>query len=463
MATVISHAQEYTKNYDDAFKLIDVWLDAQKDFENIPSITAVIVKDQKILWKGAFGASNLEQKINATTSTIGSICSMTKSFTAVAIMKLADEGKLNLTDKVKDILPFYKTKQLFPSGGAVTVQSLLSHASGLPGNTGHSYFTRPSFNFPSQSAFRTIFKGMETKNAVGSDFNYSNVGYALLGEIIAEITGISYEDYLINEVIHPLKMTSTHFEIKPRHANQAVGYTAINRNRTREQVATFNTKSMQPAMGLWTSINDLATYASWQFRVRAGSKNEILTPSTLKKMHSTQVVSKDKNTTWGLGFEVIKGANGDHWISHGGTCPGFVSLLQLNLTTKMGFAIMINANRSYTFKYLNGIKQIMNKVTPIKEGIKNVAYLNDYIGYYNMNPWNSMVYVSTWGEGLVVLQLPENSPKYGMMFYKHVKGDTFRFIKNNGELGAEFIFERDKKGKVFRYFEGGNYKNRMTD
>ena len=151
IAASVAYAQENTKNYEDAFKLIEVWLNAQKDFENIPSISAMVVEDQEILWSGAFGKSNLEQENKADISTICSICSMTKSFTAVAIMKLVDEGKLNLDDPVKDILPFYEVKQQFPEGGAVTVRSLLSHSSGLPSNTGHSYFTGPDFLFPSKT------------------------------------------------------------------------------------------------------------------------------------------------------------------------------------------------------------------------------------------------------------------------------------------------------------------------
>ena len=463
--SIQSKAQESEKNYEEAFKLVEVWLDAQKDFENIPSITAMVIKDQNILWSGAFGKSNLEEKRKATVSTICSICSITKSFTAVAIMKLVDEGKLSLNDKVKDILPYYKVKQRFPKGGEVTVQSLLSHSSGLPGNTGHSYFTGPNFTFPTKEEFRAIFKNMEAKNKVGSDVNYSNVGYALLGEIIEKISGVSYETYLMKEVINPLRMTNTSFDMPTNLSNkkEAIGYTAINRNRARERVNIFNTKSMKPAMGLWTNMADMAKYASWQFRLRDATKSEILKPSTIKSMHKKQAISKNKKTIWGLGFEVIKGTNGDNWISHGGTCPGFVSLLQLNLTTKMGYAIMINANRSSTFKYLRGIRQIMSKVKPITAKVKNsLVNLNDYTGYYNMNPWNSMVYVAKWGDGLVVLQLPENSPKYGMQFYKHIKGDTFRLIKKKGELGEVFVFERDNRGKVYRYKEGGNYKNKMS-
>ncbi len=461
----VTYAQENDKNYEDAFKLIEVWLDAQKDFENIPSITAMVVEDQEILWSGAFGKPNLEQENKTDISTICSICSITKSFTAVAIMKLVDEGKLNLEDPVKDILPFYKVNQQFPEGGAVTVGSLLSHSSGLPRDTGHSYFSGPNFAFPSQVEFRSIFKDMETESKVGADVNYSNSGYALLGEIIETVSGMPYETFLMKEVLSPLNMTNTYMGTKSIKENnsQAVGYTAINRNGTREIVNLFNPKAMKPAMGLWTTIHDMAKYASWQFRLRDASTAEILKPSTIRSMHRIQATSKDENTTWGLGFNIIKGSNGDDWVMHGGTCPGFVSMLQLNVTTKMGYAIMINANRSSTFKYLNGIKQIMSKVKPIEEQTnKHNVNLDDYTGYYNMNPWNSVVYISTWGEDLVVLQLPENSPKNGMMFYKHIKDDTFRHIKENGELGEEFIFEKDETGKVHRFIEGGNFKNKIS-
>jgi CubicO group peptidase (beta-lactamase class C family) len=462
--TLNSYAQETKKNYKDAFRLIEVWLEAQKDFENIPSITAMVVKDQDILWSKAIGQSNLEQNSKATLTTTNSICSITKSFTAVAIMKLIDEGKINLDDKVKDLLPFYKTKSF--SNGDATIKSLLSHSSGLPGNSGHSYFTGPSFIFPSKTEFRSIFKDLKTTSKVGSDVKYSNVGYALLGEIIETVSGIPYAVYLKNEVLNPLKMTNTYISNTTRNSlyTKATGYTAINRNRNRNRVNLFDTKSMQPAMGLWTNITDLAKYASWQFRLQDASSAEILKPFTLQNMHSVQATSKDKNTTWGLGFEVFKGSNNEDWVSHGGTCPGFVSLLQLNKTTKVGYGVMINANRSSSFKYINGIKQILSKVKQNPENSKKeLSFLKDYTGYYNMNPWNSLVYVGTWNDGLVVLQLPENSPKYGMMFYKHIKGDIFRHVKKNGELGDQFEFQRDKSGKVYRYFESGNYKNKVIN
>lgn len=462
ISTLFGNAQEPKKNYEEAFKLIEVWLEAQKDFENIPGMVAMVVEDQEILWTGAFGKSNLEQNSDMEIDAVCSICSITKSFTAVAIMKLVDEGKLSLDDKVKDILPFYKVNQKFPDGGVVTVGSLLSHASGLPGNSNHSYFSGPDFKFPSQTEFRAIFKNLKTENEVGADVNYSNIGYALLGEIITKVSGIPYETYLQREVLDPLKMINTSIGTLSPSNKQAVGYTALNRTRTRNNVNLFETKSMKPAMGLWSSINDLAKYASWQFRLYEASGIEILKPTTLKQMHSVHATSKNGYLKWGLGFEVIESSNGGTWVSHGGTCPGFVSLLQLNPSTKIGLAIMINGNRLQTFKYLNGMKQILSKVEEEKKTTNAQVNLDDYTGFYNMNPWNSEVYISSWAGKLVVLQLPENSPKRGMVFYKHISGDIFRHVKENGELGDEFVFQRDSNGMVNRYKEGGNYKDKIN-
>ena len=105
------YAQNSKKDYSDAFKLIEAWLDAQKDYEQLPGISASIVHDQEVLWSGAFGLANMEKKVNADPSTICSICSISKLFTSVAIMKLYDEGKLRLDDKISDLLPWYNLEQ----------------------------------------------------------------------------------------------------------------------------------------------------------------------------------------------------------------------------------------------------------------------------------------------------------------------------------------------------------------
>lgn len=463
LSLTIINAQEKDKNYAEAFQLIEVWLEAQKDYENIPGMASIIVNDQDILWSSSFGKSNIEANEDMRTNTICSICSITKSFTAIAIMKLVDEGKINLDDKVKNILPFFQINQKFPDSGDITIASLLSHSSGLPGNTEHSYFTPPDFQFPSKQEFRAIFDIIETKSTVGSDVIYSNIGYALLGEIIERISGNSYEDYILNEILKPLNMDTSYLNDNNINdvENRATGYSAVNRDMKRQKVNLFHTKSMKPAMGLWTTVFDIAKFMSWQFRLREAKEKEILSSQTIKLMHTKHTKSKDGYLNWGLGFEVIEDFNGDVWVSHGGTCPGFVSLMQLNLTKKIGFAIMINGNKNSTFKFLNGMKHILSKTIVSDSNREFTINLKDYTGFYNMNPWNSEVYIMPWGKDLVMLQLPENSLEYGMRFYKHGKEDTFCQIDENGNTTDIITFERNKDGLVFRFKNGGNFKTKI--
>ncbi|MEA2077535.1 MAG: serine hydrolase domain-containing protein, partial [Candidatus Marinimicrobia bacterium] len=125
-------AQETKQDYSDAFKIIEVWLEAQKDFDKLPGISAIIVDDQDVIWSGAYGYANPEKEVKTKPSTLYSICSISKLFTSVAIMKLYDEGKLRLDDEIGDLLPWYDLKQQYPDSGPITVRSIMTHSSGLP-------------------------------------------------------------------------------------------------------------------------------------------------------------------------------------------------------------------------------------------------------------------------------------------------------------------------------------------
>ncbi|NER15385.1 serine hydrolase [Leptobacterium flavescens] len=455
----ICQAQNDNKNYTDAFKLIDVWLESQKDYEAIPGITAMVVRDQDLVWSGAYGKSNIEQDTDIKRSTLCSICSITKTFTAVAIMKLVDEGKIKLDDKVKDILPHFKVVQKYPDGGFITIRSLLSHSSGLPRDSGHNYWSAPDFPFPSENELNAVLKELETESPVGANLSYSNLGYALLGQIIEQVSGMPFEQYLKTHVLIPLQMSDSYVGIKGSlYGNKhAVGYTAVNRNGIRKRANLYQTKAISPAAGLSTSILDLAKYASWQFRLRNASVKEVLNPSSLRKMHEVQSESKNGSRTWGFGFEVFSDKSGNKWVSHGGICPGYVSYLKMNLTNKMGYGLMVNSNRVNAIQLINGIMGIMKKAGSIsKNDAKNID-LEEYTGYYNLNPWNSEYYISRWGKGLVALYLPAKNPVDSMYFYEHKGNDTFRLIGSDEEI----VFKRDKNGKVYQVLNGGNYHPKM--
>jgi|AntRauMFilla1563_2_1112583.scaffolds.fasta_scaffold05405_2 CubicO group peptidase (beta-lactamase class C family) len=461
-------SQEAKKDYTDAFKLVEVWLEAQKDFDDIPGLTAIVVEDQKVLWSGAFGLANVEKNIKAEASTLCSICSISKLFTSVAIMKLYDEGKLRLDDNVSDLLPAYNLQQKYPESGPITIRSLLTHSSGLPREADYPYWTGPDFPFPTTAQIDSKLSEQETLYPASTYFQYSNLGLTLLGEIVEELSGVSYDEYVEEHILKPLGLSDTRTELPEQlYGNElAIGYSALTRSGTREKVNFFQANGIKPAAGFSSNVENLGKFASWQFRLRDTTSIEILKPSTLKYMHNVHWIDPNWKTTRGLGFGIYKGEKGTVWVGHSGSCPGYETTLQIDLKSKRAYSVMINANGVNPIKYARGINEIINKVKlPTKEAaaedVVNKKNLQEFVGYYSPMPWRSEEYISTWGDKLVMLPLPADNPSKAMILFKHIEGDTFRRIRDNEELGETLVFERDQNGKIIQFERHGNYSRRL--
>ena len=460
-----AYSQDSKKDYSEAFQLVEVWLEAQKDFDQLPGLTAIVVEDQEVLWSGAFGMANKEKSLDSNKNTICSICSISKLFTSVAIMKLYDEGKIRLDDKVSDHLTNYDLKQKYPESGPITIRSLLTHSSGLPREAGYPYWTGPDFPFPTKEEIDSKLKDQETLYPASTYFQYSNLGLTLLGEIVAEISGMPYEDYVEQNILIPLGLSNTRSNMPENLYGEelAIGYGAINREGNRNKVKLFQANGIAPAAGFSSTVEDLGKFASWQFRLRDSSLVEILKPSTLKNMQRVHWTNPDWSTTWGLGFAIYKGSDGNTWVGHGGSCPGYRSTLQINLKTKRAFSVMINASGTNPNKYMKGINAIMNKMGTTKKDLDNEASekLKEYVGYYDSSPWWGETYISTFNGKLVSLGLPSEEPAESMTFYKHVDGDIFRRVRKDKTLGETLTFMRDQDGKIIKIERHGNFSRKI--
>lgn len=465
----VGFSQDGKKDYTEAFKLVEVWLEAQKDFDNLPGLTAIVIEDQEVLWSGAVGFANVEKNIKAEVSTLCSICSISKLFTSVAIMKLYDEGKLRLDDQVSDLLPAYNLEQKYPESGPITIRTLLTHSSGLPREAAYPYWTGPDFPFPTKAEIDSKLSEQETLYPASTFFQYSNLGLTLLGEIVEEVTGVPYDEYVQQHILKPLGLSDTRTELPEQlyGTELAIGYSAMTRSRNREKVNFFQANGITPAAGFSSNVQDLGKFASWQLRLRDTTVTEILKPSTIKYMQNVHWTDPDWKTTRGLGFVVYKGEDGNTWVGHGGSCPGYETTLRIDLKNKRAFSVMINANGTNPANYVNGINAILGKVkipkkeTPSDDKIEK-KNLQEYVGYYSPMPWWSEVFVSTWNGKLVTLGLPSRNPGDSMTFYKHIEGDTFRRIRDDEELGETLVFERDQNGKIIHFIRHGNYSKKIV-
>jgi len=449
-------------DFSEAIRLIDTWLEAQRDYDNLPGISVAIVTDQEILWSKAYGMADLEKRVPSSPNTIYSICSISKLFTSVAIMKLRDAGKLRLEDLVADHLPWFNLQQQFPDEGPITIRSVLTHSSGLPRESDYPYWSGPDFPFPSPKQVKAKLGSQKTLYSPSTYYQYSNLGISLLGEIVAEVSGMPFQKYIEENILKPLRLANTRPKLPESlwRGKLATGYTSHKRDGTRSMLPLFQAKGIAAAAGFSSTVKDLALFASWQFRLLEKGGEEIIKASTLREMQRVHWVNPDWKTTWGLGFSVRE-VDGKTMVGHGGSCPGYRSTLNIDTHEKQAFIVMINASGVSPSKYATGMRDILKKAEDNGEQEKVAVDLEAYAGHYNAQPWWGETAVLPWQGKLAIFGLPSGNPAESLTLLKHIEGDTFRRVRNDETLGEEIIFERDETGKVVRMWRHSNYRNKI--
>jgi CubicO group peptidase (beta-lactamase class C family) len=286
-----------------ALNLLEVWLDAEQAYEDIPGLSMAVVHDQEVLWSGAFGYADRARMAPATPKTLYSICSISKLFTSIGVMRLRDEGKLHLDDPVGEHLSWFDIEQRYPDSSPITVERLLTHSAGLPRESDFPYWT-PDFDFPTREMVIERLGSQETLYPAAKYFQYSNLGLTLAGEILAATSGQSYAEYMNSNILEPLGLDDTTPEIPAdqRGARFATGYGSPGRDGERSELAFFQVRGIAPAAGFASTVEDLAAFASWQFRVLEGDDDEVLSANTLREMQRVQWVDPDWEIHWGLGL-----------------------------------------------------------------------------------------------------------------------------------------------------------------
>ncbi|MGB2765279.1 MAG: serine hydrolase domain-containing protein, partial [Candidatus Aminicenantaceae bacterium] len=252
-------SEKQTKSdFSEAIRLIDTWLEAQRDYDHLPGISVAIVTDQEILWSKGYGMADLKKEVPSSPSTIYSICSISKLFTSVAIMQLRDAGKLRLEDLVADHLPWFNLKQQYPDTGPITIRSLLTHSSGIPRESDYPYWTGPDFPFPSPKQVKAKLGAQKTLYSPSTYFQYSNLGMSLLGEIVAEVSGIPYQQYIEENILKPLRLADTRTKLPESlwGGKLSTGYTALKRDGTRNMLPLFQAKGIAAAAGFSSTVED---------------------------------------------------------------------------------------------------------------------------------------------------------------------------------------------------------------
>ena len=447
-----------------ALAVIDAWIDGRQMFEKIPGISIGIVRDQDLLWANGYGYANLETNRPANADTLYSICSISKLFTAIGIMQLRDENKLRLKDSVSDHLYWFDIAQAHESSGPVTIEGLMTHSSGLPRESDFPYWIGPEFPFPTREEMIEQLKSQETLYPSHRYFQYSNLGWTLAGEIIQERSGQDYDEYIREHIFLPLHLgsTRTYYPEELRGEELAVGYTGMHRDLRRNPVKPFFTRGITPAAGFTSSVNDLASFASWQFRLLENGDDEVLAANTLREMHRVHWVDPDWKTTWGLGFNVRR-ADDTTFVSHGGGCPGYITSFTMVPKQKIAAVVLTNAGDgpagSMAVNILNTIGPALKKAaTPSEDEIPDFS---SYEGNYESRPWGGEFAVRQWGDQLVVIDIPGNDLKEAMIRLEHDSENTFIRLTDDDDTREPWVFEPGDDGKTARIMRHSGFLSRV--
>jgi CubicO group peptidase (beta-lactamase class C family) len=339
-----------------AFPVIEKMVEKYAADNHFPGYSFGIVLDGKLVFTKSGGYTNLQSKTAATTGSMFRIASMSKSFTAMAIVKLRDEGKLNLEDAVSKYIPELKNQGLTKDAAPITIRDLLTHSAGFPED---NPWGDRQLEKTSQEFLAFIKKGIHFSTASGTSYEYSNVGFTMLGYIIEKVTGKNYGAYIRENIWKPLTMEASWEFSSIADAKLAHGYRWINNSWTEEPLLH---DGIYGAMGgMITSVESFSKYVSlhldaWPPRnnietgpVKRSSIREMHQPSRFIGLNASYKYPSGRgcatSTAYGYGLSWLKDCTGRTSIAHSGGLPGFGS--NWRILPEYGLGVILLANVTY--------------------------------------------------------------------------------------------------------------------
>jgi D-alanyl-D-alanine carboxypeptidase len=438
-----------------AIAVFDAWCQHTVFNREQPGVSIGIVHDKDLIWAKGYGYADLEKGIPAKPSTAYRIASITKLFTATAILQLRDAGKLQLDDPVAKHLIWFRLNDTFEDSPVITIRHLLTHTSGLPRELNALYWDE--MKFPELEEFVEMFQEASTILPRETELKYSNVGFNVLGHVIASVSGESYSDYVREHILLPLGMMGT--EVIPRKdmSTLAVGYGFRKPDQPRRTESFFDKKAMASSGNMASTVEDLAKFISLQFREDAAGGAQILKGSTLREMHRVHWLSPNWKSGWGLGWSVVR-SDGQVRITHGGSVPGYKTYVSAAPADKFGVIVLTNAEdgnpRSYADNAWSIIAPAVKKATEITEELPVVdSSWMKYVGDYEWED-GSPVKVMLLNSELALVDPTEDNPWDGRIRLEPVSEGVFR-MKDQSQKGELIQFEMNESGEVTRIIMPG--------
>lgn len=305
----IIDAQIHTKRYE---KKMDSLILTEFGNKNEPGAVFMVTRHGKNIYRKAFGKANLELDVNMTPENVFQIGSMTKQFTAIAVLMLEQQGKLNVNDPVSKYIKDY------PNGDKITIHHLLTHTSGIKDFTKIKTLPTIAQKEMKPEAMVDFFKNEPVDSVSGERFDYNNSGYVVLGYLIELISGDTYENFIKKNIFDKAGMSHSYYasdrKVIPK---RAYGYHKKEYGFVNKTVISFSVPFSSGS--LMSTVDDML---KWQ---QALNQNILLNPEQTQKAFQKYKLNSGEEFSYGYGWH-LKDINGIPDREHGGSIFGFKSM-----------------------------------------------------------------------------------------------------------------------------------------
>ncbi|SDE73656.1 CubicO group peptidase, beta-lactamase class C family [Blastococcus fimeti] len=427
------------------------WLEAQAAHRRVPGVQVAVRSGGELVLSAAVGVADVGTGAPLTTEHLFPVASHSKTFTATAVLRLVEAGRLRLDDPIGAHVPELAAASA-PIARA-TVRELLGHQSGITRDGGHADFWQLESPFPDREQLLAEVLRGGVVHARNEHFKYSNVGYALVGLAVEAVTGRPFAQHVHDAVLHPLGLTRTGADHDPARAGEyAAGHTALLLGEASRQVLGHDrTGVYAPATGFWSTAEELSAFAEAALVL---GDDRLLPDDAKRIMQRLETVVTAYGTEigrYGLGVDLTT-VGERHLVGHSGGWPGHITLTLADPGTGLVISVLTNAIDGPAQELAHGLVKLVDVAlepraqvpAPPADAPPLTAFTGRFAGL-----WGVLDVVELGGR-LVLVRPTLADPLHGMEELQVVDAGTLRVAAEPGfgAAGELVLLERDDAGRV---------------
>jgi CubicO group peptidase (beta-lactamase class C family) len=336
-----SYSQDIVSDKDKLIQDLSDYISKEMKNSNVVGLSIAVVDDQEIYWAEGFGYADKMNDIKATPKTIYRVASISKLFTSLAVMQLAEKKLIDIDDPIKKYIPDFAIKTRFEGQGEITARNVMTHHAGLPSDIYNGFFSE---NPKPYTSIINYLNEEHTCSPPDYCFSYSNPGYSLLGCLVEQVSGQSFIDYTKKNIFKPMGMKNTSFELTSKMEElYSDGYA---------KGMAYKEPDMRdlPAGLLYSNVTDLASFMKMFFNNGVSNENQIIQAETIKEMLTPQNTNVPLDLDFRIGLTWFLSDKSQDWTYAGGIAEhgGDTYVYHASLVTlpkqKLGVVVLTNTD-----------------------------------------------------------------------------------------------------------------------